>query len=762
MGLLRDAFHRASRAAVRALATPVPERFLSTVDHAIAAAEHTAVEASRATVKLAEAATASWRPSPPTTTVTQILPTTTVTWSVTDVDNALATHEQGQFIDSAMLMDAMGRDDRIKGCLDTRVRALAGKSGIGFSLKPSEKGDRKRAEDFAKEVHDVWYHACPENVMTHILRDAVMMGIAVARIHWELVEGKRVPRLEPWDLRGVFWDWSIRRFRAIALEGVFTIDPYSAEWLIFEPAGYRSWMNGAIRALGRPWVVRKMTFRDWARYSEKHGMPMLAIREPTGNQWERQKQGFWAKMKALGAETTLRLPTDGQGNGFDVKLIEATARSEQSFELLIKRLDTNVAVALLGQNLSTEVQGGSYAAAQAHNLIRLDYLDADAQTLSTALREQVWKAYLRFNYPDALEEETPFPTWETRPPEDKKARAEVIKAFASLVSEQTDPGVRKMAPLDLDALADELSIPLIADFEEEAQTAAKPQIYKYHYDFGLITKNEGRDSIGLPPVPDGDQVPLPVAQAAEGAAAGELTALSAASEAQKAKARHAVEGLIKAGKLPHPNDVECADCGHKGSDKPHHYDHHRGYGDDVLTDVRPMCVDCHRLKDGQDDPEGEAAIAKARETVAKAKREAGRGKPTKASAFATAYEAACLAADADAGHAATALAVDPDALDAAYAAWRAAVNMTAAELEAWADNPASRLASVDHAAVIERNLRLLRKPKSEWDERDVRDAKRTASFVARMREMPRGKPARKGLPSRRDISLRNWAHDPSK
>lgn len=606
MGLLRDAFYRATRAAAARFSVPVPERLLATVDHAIAAAEHTAVTGAHSLVKLAELAAtegvASWRPSPPTTTVTQIIPTNVTTWSVGDVDAALTQHELGQFIESTGLMDAMGRDDRVKGCLDTRVRALAGKSGVGFSLEPSQKGDPKRAETFAKEVHDLWYYACPESVMTRILRDAVMLGVAVARIHWELIDGKRVPRLEPWDLRGVYWDWSIRRYRAIAMEGIFTIDPYSAEWLIFEPAGYRSWMHGAIRVLGRPWVVRKMTFRDWARYSEKHGMPMLAIKEPTGHQWERHKQGFWGKMKALGAEATLRLPTDGQGNGFDVDLIEATARSEQAFELLIKRLDTNVAVALLGQNLSTEVQGGSFAAAQAHNLIRLDYLDADAQTLSTALREQVWKAYLRFNYPEASEEETPWPTWETRPATDRKAEADVFSTVVNAIAAGAEKGVNVPAKY----VQDTFDIPL---------TVSEP-----------------------PPPPD----------------------------AREASA---------------------------GGDAPD--------GDE-----------------GDDDSGAEPAL--------------------------------------------TALAVDPDALDAAYTAWRAAVNMSASELEAWAENPASRLASVDPAAVIERNLRLLRKPKGEWDARDVRDAKRTASFVARMRKMPRGKPARKGMPSKRDISLRNWAHDPSK
>lgn len=107
-------------------------------------------------------------------------------------------------------------------------------------------------------------------------------------------------------------------------------------------------------------------------------------------------------------------------------------------------------------------------------------------------------------------------------------------------------------------------------------------------------------------------------------------------------------------------------------------------------------------------------------------------------------------------------AVDPERRDEVYKKWRATVNMSASELESWSKNPCSRKASLNPAAVIARNLRLLRKSKASWDARDVRDANRTINFVSRMRGMPRGKPAVKGCPSKRDISLKNWAYNPSK
>jgi len=101
-------------------------------------------------------------------------------------------------------------------------------------------------------------------------------------------------------------------------------------------------------------------------------------------------------------------------------------------------------------------------------------------------------------------------------------------------------------------------------------------------------------------------------------------------------------------------------------------------------------------------------------------------------------------------------------LDEVYSDWSDAVNMTASELRRWSTHPCSREASLDPTAVIRRNLRLLETNKSDWDAKDIADAKRTISFVARMRgaepDDPRDGP--KGCTSPWSISLLNWAYNP--
>ena len=101
----------------------------------------------------------------------------------------------------------------------------------------------------------------------------------------------------------------------------------------------------------------------------------------------------------------------------------------------------------------------------------------------------------------------------------------------------------------------------------------------------------------------------------------------------------------------------------------------------------------------------------------------------------------------------------PKNLDEVFRKYKANVNMSCSQLLAWKRNPCARKASLGPAP-LNRNIRLACKLKSKWTARDVADAKRTIAFNTRMKGVASGKPAVKGCPSKRNISLKNWAWDP--
>jgi len=88
-------------------------------------------------------------------------------------------------------------------------------------------------------------------------------------------------------------------------------------------------------------------------------------------------------------------------------------------------------------------------------------------------------------------------------------------------------------------------------------------------------------------------------------------------------------------------------------------------------------------------------------------------------------------------------------------------NMSYNELLKWKNNPCSKKASIGRTA-INRNLRLLSKPKNKWTMYDVKEAKKMLAFEARHSKGKAGKEVKGCGVSKRTIARKNWAVDPNK
>ena len=65
----------------------------------------------------------------------------------------------------------------------------------------------------------------------------------------------------------------------------------------------------------------------------------------------------------------------------------------------------------------------------------------------------------------------------------------------------------------------------------------------------------------------------------------------------KKLARYKVNLEVMTGRMTNPNDLNCVDCGHKGNDRRHEYDHHLGYDVSHHLDVEAVCTICHHKRD---------------------------------------------------------------------------------------------------------------------------------------------------------------------
>jgi len=150
---------------------------------------------------------------------------------------------------------------------------------------------------------------------------------------------------------------------------------------------------------------------------------------------------FQEQLSAIGHETTIMVPSGVDGvNGYDLQLIEATDTAWESFPGLIDRCDMSIVLAILSQNLTTEVKEGSFAAARVHGDVRQGVLEADNKSLSAAIYHQLARPFAEINFGDAGL--APYTEWNIQPVEDYHTSADLFQKFGTAIEVLRRGGVQ--------------------------------------------------------------------------------------------------------------------------------------------------------------------------------------------------------------------------------------------------------------------------------------------------------------------------------
>lgn len=372
-------------------------------------------------------------------------------WGIGQVREALRSHTMGIFELSAQLNDTILGDDRVQATLGSRMSGLFGQQ-VRF------KAAGRSPE--AKECLKAWRRAWPKLATTAALNTMhgtdIMMGQAPAQLLWDASKPIWEPHLEPWHSRFMYWNWAINRFVAITQDGPIPITPGDGKWVMHAPWGdgpnARPWMRGAIRSTAEPYVFRHWAIRDLARFSEVHGMPIRKAKVPASAD-QAARDEYAAQLENLGQETTIMVQTgaDGMGQDFDLELVEATDTSWQSMIALRDHCDMAIVLAILFQNLTTEVQGGSFAATRAHMDIRSSGIQADNEAWKLTIYNQIARPFAWLNFGDA--DLAPWTDWKVKPLADWDAMAAMLGKFGSAVEVMRRGGLQFATPEDAVKLA---------------------------------------------------------------------------------------------------------------------------------------------------------------------------------------------------------------------------------------------------------------------------------------------------------------------
>lgn len=383
------------------------------------------------------------------------------------VRSRLADLEQGNIGSAAQLWEAMLRDDKVRGALDVRINSLIGSP---LEFRGGDEAFVERLRD-TNDQAGLFHQICPPASLAELKRWGLGLGFALAEWVWQTDGAEWMPRLKVWHPQTVYWRWDTRSFWVITygqgsveLPKTDGLVHSNGKWLVYTPYGYEyGWRRGLLEPLAELYLAHRWNRRDFARWSEKHGIPTDLVKVPARARQE-EKNGdatvdnLINRVANRGSEAAIELPQgDTPEASFSVELLEAKGESWRGFESFSGILESAIDALIIGRQSTkgTGLDGGK--AESGNQQVRTDLAMFDARTLGAAIQQQglYWFAAWNLGDPEAA----PLPVWQVEPAEDKDKRADELQKIAAAM-----PGLRQQGA-DIDALAEEHGIAMLPEGE---------------------------------------------------------------------------------------------------------------------------------------------------------------------------------------------------------------------------------------------------------------------------------------------------------
>lgn len=283
------------------------------------------------------------------------------------------------------------KDPHLFSQLQTRKNAV---TGLDYEVNPF--GDDPRDKEIAEFVKDqIKAIENFEEIQLDLL-DSIGKGFAVSEIIWGYDEGHIVIE----DIRSrhqkrFFWDCIDDSFKVRTIEhpeGImlpenkFILHRYKAR------SGHPS-RAGVLRVVAWMYLFKNYDIKDWVSFTEVYGLPLRLGKYQQGAN-EDDKQALMQALIQIGADAAGIIP---DGTTIEFITTEKTS-SVDLYEKLARYCDEQTSKAVLGQTLTSDSGGGSYAQSKTHNEVRHDLTVADCKALASTLRRFLIRPLVLYNF----------------------------------------------------------------------------------------------------------------------------------------------------------------------------------------------------------------------------------------------------------------------------------------------------------------------------------------------------------------------------
>lgn len=326
--------------------------------------------------------------------------------------------DAGDILRQAELFEEMEeKDPHLFSQLQTRKNAVTGLDFEIIPFDPDDERDKEIAEFIEAQINGI---EGLEDIMLDLM-DAVGKGFAVSEIMWHYDAGRVVVG----DIRSrhqkrFFWDTEDKfKVRTDEVpEGMelpgnkFILHRYKAR------SGHPS-RAGVLRVVAWMYLFKNYTLKDWVAFCEVYGMPLRLGKYQPGAS-EDDKRALMQALAQIGADAAGIFP-----DGTTIEFINTEkASSTDLYERLARYCDEQISKAILGQTLTSDSGGGSYAQSKTHNDVRHDLTIADCKALAATLRRDLIRPLVLFNFGD--DTRIPYIRFDAEESEDLEQTANII------------------------------------------------------------------------------------------------------------------------------------------------------------------------------------------------------------------------------------------------------------------------------------------------------------------------------------------------
>ncbi|MBU0945518.1 MAG: DUF935 domain-containing protein [Proteobacteria bacterium] len=291
------------------------------------------------------------------------------------------------------LYDEIDRDAHAGSVLQTRYLSVAGEK---WELTPGDESPR------GKEISEFVINAlkkCNFKQAVQELLQGILYGYFAAEIMWSVKEGKVVPAKLIGKHPRRFAFTMERELRLLTRDNTTQGEEIPDRKFIVFSCGDSD--NPYGKGLGQKiwWPVwfKKHGIKFWLIFLDKFGMPTGVGKYPSGATPD-QKKTLREAIDAIHSETGVIIP-----DSMAVELLEASRSGKVTYETLCEYMDKQISKAVLGQTLTTEVSGGSFAASKTHDDVRQDIKEADAGLLAECLNQSLIPWLVDYNFAGVTE-----------------------------------------------------------------------------------------------------------------------------------------------------------------------------------------------------------------------------------------------------------------------------------------------------------------------------------------------------------------------